>query len=95
LSAESNTSSNNASSIDSDPVVAAAKRRLLESMAVDKTELEALAQKRANKIRDYLIQQEKISEERLVAVSAKIGDVANDDVANDDAVPTNLILAGS
>jgi outer membrane protein OmpA-like peptidoglycan-associated protein len=90
LSAESNTSSNNASSIDSDPVVAAAKRRLLESMAVDETELEALAQKRANKIRDYLIQQEKISEERLVAVSAKI-----DDVANDDAVPTNLILAGA
>jgi hypothetical protein len=59
-------------------------------MAVDETELEALAQKRANKIRDYLIQQEKISEERLVAVSAKI-----DDVANDDAVPTNLILAGA
>jgi hypothetical protein len=95
LSAESNTSSNNASSIDSssidyDPVVAAAKRRLLESMAVDETELEALAQKRANKIRDYLIQQEKISEERVIAVLARI-----DDVANDDAVPTTLILAGS
>ena len=90
LSAESNTSSNNASSIDSDPVVAAAKERLLESMAVDETELEALAQKRANQIRDYLIQQEKISEERVIAVSAKI-----DDVANGDAVPTNLILAGS
>ncbi|MDH3929931.1 MAG: hypothetical protein OEV22_18525, partial [Deltaproteobacteria bacterium] len=90
LSAESKTSSNNASSIDSDPVVAAAKERLLESMAVDETELEALAQKRANQIRDYLIQQEKISEERVVKVSARI-----DDVANDDAVPTNLILAGS
>jgi hypothetical protein len=71
-------------------VVAAAKRRLLESMAVDETELEALAQKRANKIRDYLIQQEKISEERVIAVLARI-----DDVANDDAVPTTLILAGS
>jgi outer membrane protein OmpA-like peptidoglycan-associated protein len=90
LSAESKTSSNNASSIDSDPVVAAAKERLLQSMAVGETELEALAQKRATQIRDYLIQQEKISEERVVEVSARI-----DDVANGDAVPTNLILAGS
>jgi hypothetical protein len=71
-------------------VVAAAKERLLESMAVGETELEALAQKRANQIRDYLIQQDKISEERLLELSAKI-----DDVANDDAVPTNLILAES
>jgi outer membrane protein OmpA-like peptidoglycan-associated protein len=90
LSAESKTSSNNASSIDSDPVVAAAKERLLQSMAVGETELEALAQKRASQIRDYLIQQEKISEERVVEVTAKI-----DDVANGDAVPTTLMLAGS
>jgi len=90
LSAESKTSSNNASSIDSDPVVAAAKERLLESMAVGETELEALAQKRATQIRDYLIQENKISEKRLVSVSANI-----DDVANGDAVPTNLMLAGS
>jgi hypothetical protein len=90
LADESNTSDNNASSIDSDPGVAAVKRRLLESMAVDETELEALAQKRANQIRDYLIEQEKISEERLVSVSARV-----DNVANEDTVPTNLILAGS
>jgi hypothetical protein len=90
LADESNTSDNNASSIDSDPGVAAVKRRLLESMAVDETELEALAQERANQIRDYLIEQEKISEERLVSVSARV-----DNVANEDTVPTNLILAGS
>jgi uncharacterized pyridoxal phosphate-containing UPF0001 family protein len=90
LSAESNTSDNNASSIDSDPVVAAAKRRLMESMAFGETELEALAQKRATQIRDYLIQQNKVSEERVVAVLARV-----DNVANEDTVPTNLILAGS
>jgi hypothetical protein len=90
LSAESKTSGNNASSVDSDPVVAAAKERLLQSMAVGETELEALAKKRASQIRDYLIQQEKISEERVVEVTAKI-----DDVANGDAVPTTLMLAGS
>ena len=90
LSAESNTSGNNPSSVDSDAVVAAAKRRLMESMEVDKTELEALAQKRATQIRDYLIQQDKVSEERVVAVLARV-----DNVANEDTVPTNLILAGS
>ena len=90
LSAESKTSSNNASSVDSDPVVAAAKERLMESITIGETELEALAQKRATEIRDYLVEQDKISEERVVAVSAKV-----DDVADGDAVPTNLMLAGS
>jgi hypothetical protein len=90
LSAEYNSSGNNPSSIDSDAVVAAAKRRLLESMEVDETELEALAQKRATQIRDYLIQQDKVSEERVIALLAKV-----DNVANEDSVPTNLILAGS
>ena len=90
LSAESNTSSDNPSSIDSDAVAAAAKRRLMESMAVGETELEALAQKRATQIRDYLIQQDKVSKERVVAVLARV-----DNVANEDTVPTNLILAGS
>ena len=90
LSAESKTSSNNASFVDSDPVVAAAKERLMESMAVGETELEALAQKRATQIREYLIEQDKISEERLVAVSAKV-----DDLADGGAVPTTLVLAGS
>ncbi len=90
MSAESNTSRNNPSSIDSDPVVAAAKRRLMESMAVGETELEALAQKRATQIRDYLIQQDKVSEERVIAVLARV-----DYVASEDTVPTNLILAGS
>jgi outer membrane protein OmpA-like peptidoglycan-associated protein len=89
LSAEYNSSGNNPSSIDSDAVVAAAKRRLLESMEVDETELEALAQKRATQIRDYLIQQNKVSEERVIALLAKV-----DNVANEDSVPTNLILAG-
>jgi outer membrane protein OmpA-like peptidoglycan-associated protein len=90
LSAESNTSGNNPSSIDSDAVVAAAKQRLMESMAVDETELKALAQKRATQIRDYLIQQDKVFEERVIAVLARV-----DNVANEDTVPTNLILAGS
>jgi hypothetical protein len=90
FSAEASTSGNNPSSIDSDAVVAAAKRRLMESMAVDETDLTALAQKRATQIRDYLIQQDKVSEERVIAVLARV-----DNVANEDSVPTNLILAGS
>jgi protein subunit release factor A len=59
-------------------------------MAVDVTELEVFAQKRATQIRNYLIQQEKISDERVVAVWAKI-----DDVAKGDTVHTILTLAGS
>jgi outer membrane protein OmpA-like peptidoglycan-associated protein len=90
LSAESKSSTEESSPTDSDAVVAAAKRRLVESMAVDVTELEVLAQKRATQIRNYLIQQEKISDERVVAVRVKI-----DDVAKGDTVRTNLTLAGS
>jgi outer membrane protein OmpA-like peptidoglycan-associated protein len=90
LSAESKSSTEESSPTDSDAVVAAAKRRLVESMAIDVTELEVLAQKRATQIRNYLIQQEKISDERVVAVRVKI-----DDVAKGDAVRTNLTLAGS
>ena len=45
---------------------------------------------RAAQIRDYLIQQDKVSEERVIAVLARI-----DNLANEDTVPTNLILAGS
>jgi outer membrane protein OmpA-like peptidoglycan-associated protein len=72
LSAESKSSTEESSPTDSDAVVAAAKRRLVESMAVDVTELEVLAQKRATQIRNYLIQQEKISDERVVAVRTNL-----------------------
>ena len=90
LSAESESSSEKSQPPDPDAVAAAAKQRLVASMAADITGLQILAQKRATQIKDYLVQQGNISEERVVAVWVQL-----DDVAEAAKVRTNLTLAGS
>ena len=73
-----------------DAAVAAAKRRLVASMAADVTGLQVLAQERATRIKNYLVQQGNIPDERVVAVWVQL-----DNVATGNTVRTNLTLAGS
>ena len=54
------------------------KKKLLETIQVEEAELRSLAQGRAKKIRDYLIQQGRIPEDRVflieVNLNAEIGE---------------------
>ena len=90
LAAESKSSSEKSSPPDADAVAAAAKQRLVASMAADVTGLQILAQERATQIKNYLVQEGQIPNERVVAVWAQV-----DNAAKGDTVRTNLTLAGS
>ena len=90
LAADSKSSSEKSSPPDPDAVTAAAKQRLVKSMAADVTGLQVLAQKRATQIKNYLVQQGNIPDERVVAVWVQL-----DNVATGNTVRTNLTLAGS
>jgi protein subunit release factor A len=59
-------------------------------MATDVTGLQVLAQERATRIKNYLVQEGQIPDERVVPTWAEI-----DEVAKGDTVRTNLTLAGS
>jgi len=58
--------------IEPEVLIAAARQRLIEKMAVDETRLRRLAQERAIRIKDHLIRKGKIPSERVVMVEVKI-----------------------
>ena len=70
-------------------LIAAAKQRLIEKMAVDETSLRRLAQERARQIKDHLIRKGEIPNERVFMVEVKI-----DHASDADTIRTNLTLSG-
>ncbi|MBC2694722.1 MAG: DUF748 domain-containing protein [Desulfobacteraceae bacterium] len=75
--------------IEPEVLVAAAKQRLIEKMAVDETSLRRLAQERAKQIKDHLILKGEIPNEQVFMVEIKI-----DHVSDADTIGTNLTLSG-
>lgn len=69
------------------PSLGEMRQRLLESIQITEDELRLLAQNRARSIRDFLVNQQNIAEERVFLVEA---DLTPEPV--DDTVPTNLTL---
>ena len=63
------------------------RRQLLETIQITEDELRLLAQERARSIRDYLVNQEKISEERIFLVEANLASESDG-----DTIITNLTL---
>jgi len=74
--------------INPEALIAAAKQRLIEKMAVHETSLRRLAQERAKQIKDYLIRKGEIPNERVFMVEVKI-----DHSSNADTIRTNLTLS--
>ncbi|MCK5509359.1 MAG: DUF748 domain-containing protein [Desulfobacterales bacterium] len=70
-------------------LIAAARQRLIEKMAVDETGLRRLAQERAKQIKDHLIRKGKIPNKRVFMVEVKINHAS--DV---DTIRTDLTLSG-
>jgi len=75
--------------IEPEVLIAAAKQRLIENMAVDETSLRRLAQERARQIKDHLIRKGEIPNERVFMVEVKI-----DHASDADKIRTNLTLSG-
>ncbi|MDL1963155.1 MAG: DUF748 domain-containing protein [Deltaproteobacteria bacterium] len=75
--------------IEPEVLIAAAKQRLIEKMAVDETSLRRLAQERAKQIKDHLIRKEEIPNERVFMVEVKI-----DHASDADTIRTDLTLSG-
>ncbi len=70
-------------------LIAAARQRLIEKMAVDETGLRRLAQKRAKQIKDHLIRKGKIPNKRVFMVEVKV-----DHASDADTIRTDLTLSG-
>lgn len=83
------TKTKEASAIDPAVVVTAAKKRLIDGIAIDETRVRALAQDRAKQIKDYLIGKGQIQEERLVVVGLEL-----DGSPDGNAVRADLGLSG-
>ena len=75
--------------IEPEVLIAAAKQRLIEKMAVDETSLRRLAQERARQIKDHLIRKGEIPNERVFMVEVKL-----DHASDADTIRTNLTLSG-
>ncbi len=75
--------------IEPEVLIAAAKQRLIEKIAVDETSLRRLAQERARQIKDHLIRKGEIPNERVFMVEVKI-----DHASDAETVRTNLTLSG-
>ena len=75
--------------IEPEVLIAAARQRLIEKMAVDETSLRRLAQERARQIKDHLIRKGEIPNERVFMVEVKI-----DHASDADTIRTNLTLSG-
>jgi hypothetical protein len=75
--------------IEPDVLIAAAKQRLIEKMAINETSLRRLAQERARQIKDHLIRKGEIPNERVFMVEVKI-----DHASDADTIRTNLTLSG-
>ncbi len=77
-----------------DPAVrmAMAKQRLIEETSIDEVALQRLAQGRATQIKGYLIEQGKISPDRLFAVEVKMD---GEGVSDGEGIRVNLTLSGS
>ena len=57
------------------------KAKLVETIQVEEAELRSLAQDRANKIRDYLIQQGRIPEDRVFLIEVNLnGEIGEESV---------------
>jgi hypothetical protein len=70
------------------PAVEALKKQLLETYDVKEDELRALAQKRAEQVREHLVGSTGVSPEQVFLLDAKI-----EPVAKSGLVPTKLALA--
>jgi hypothetical protein len=75
--------------IEPEVLIAAARQRLIEKIAVDETSLRRLAQERARQIKDHLIRKGEIPNERVFMVEVKI-----DHASDADMIRTNLTLSG-
>jgi hypothetical protein len=75
--------------IEPEVLIAGAKQRLIEKMAVDETSLRRLAQERARQIKDHLIRKGEIPNERVFMVEVKL-----DHASDADTIRTNLTLSG-
>lgn len=69
------------------PSLVEMRERLLDGIQISEAELRLLAQERARSVRDHLVNEEKISEERIFLVEPNLAS----DVAG-SAIPTNLTL---
>ena len=63
------------------------RQRLLDTIQITEDEIRQLAQERARSVRDYLVNQEKIPEERIFLVEANLASESDG-----DAILTNLTL---
>jgi hypothetical protein len=86
---ESKSAAEKQQAIDQEVIIAAARQALLETMAVDNSQLLRLAQERAMNIRQHLTQQGRIQEDRLYMRGVEI----IEGTAGDD-IRTNLTLSG-
>jgi len=75
--------------IEPEVLIAAARQRLIEKIAVDETSLRRLAQERARQIKDHLIRKGEIPNERVFMVEVKINHASDADM-----IRTNLTLSG-
>ena len=76
--------------IDPEMLIVRAKERLIKERSVVEDKLHQLAIERSKEIRNYLIEEGKISDERLFIVDVEIFETADDEM-----IRTNLKLSGS
>jgi outer membrane protein OmpA-like peptidoglycan-associated protein len=87
---ESEAAAEKGQAIDQEMIISAAKQRLVETMPVDESQLQRLAQERAMNIQQHLVQQGKIASARLHVHGVEIID--GTDAA---AIRTALSLSGA
>ncbi len=62
--------------VDPELIIAAAKKRLIQDIPIDENHLRELSQERARQIRNYLISEGKVSENRLFMIEVEIKKVS-------------------